>query len=172
MENYYRKVISLELDVAHPDTALEDKEKWNLDRETYLDSLNEYMKVERIISAQEGDEDTEYFVKWKALPYDFCTWESASLISELAQTEIDRYLDRTSKTPVTNQKEANLATRSGHHSGQSYHLLHCQSTSCIVSSQCYDPHQPPTGRFPCSTWLPGGCLPSSPTGALVAVADL
>lgn len=112
VENYYRKVITLELDVAHPDTALEDKEKWNLDRETYLDSLNEYMKVERIISAQEGDEDTEYFVKWKALPYDFCTWESASLISELAQNEIDRYLDRTSKTPVTNQKEANLATRS------------------------------------------------------------
>lgn len=112
MENYYRKVISLELDVAHPDTPLEDKEKWNLDRETYLDSLNEYMKVERIISAQEGDEDTEYFVKWKGLPYDFCTWESASLVSELAQTEIDRYLDRTSKTPVTNQKEANLATRS------------------------------------------------------------
>ena len=70
------------------------------------------MKVERIISAQEGDEDTEYFVKWKGLPYDFCTWESASLISELAQTEIDRYLDRTSKTPTTNQREASLATRS------------------------------------------------------------
>jgi chromodomain-helicase-DNA-binding protein 1 len=112
VENYYRKVISLELDVAHPNTALEDKEKWNLDRETYLDSLNEYMKVERIISAQDGDDDTEYYVKWKGLPYDFCTWEPAALISELAQTEIDRYLDRTSKMPTTNQREASLATRS------------------------------------------------------------
>jgi chromodomain-helicase-DNA-binding protein 1 len=112
VENYYRKIISHELDIAHPDTPLEDREKWNLDRETYIDSLNEYMKVERVISAQEGDEDTEYYVKWKGLPYDFCTWESASLVSELAQTEIDRYLDRTSKTPSTNQREASLATRS------------------------------------------------------------
>lgn len=98
--------------MVHPETALEDREKWNLDRETYLDSLNEYMKVERVISAQDGDEDTEYYVKWKALPYDFCTWESASLVSELAQNEIDRYLDRTSKMPQTNQREASLATRS------------------------------------------------------------
>lgn len=112
VENYFRKVILLELDMLHPDTALEDREKWNLDRETYLDSLNEYMKVERIISAQDGDEDTEYYVKWKGLPYDFCTWETAALVSELAQTEIDRYLDRTSKMPQTNQREASLATRS------------------------------------------------------------
>ncbi|KAM0723058.1 hypothetical protein Q7P37_001257 [Cladosporium fusiforme] len=106
------KVILLELDMVHPETALEDREKWNLDRETYLDSLNEYMKVERVISAQDGDEDTEYYVKWKALPYDYCTWESASLVSELAQNEIDRYLDRTSKMPQTNQREATFATRS------------------------------------------------------------
>ena len=98
--------------MALPNTAPEDREKWNLDRETYLDSLNEYMKVERVISAQDGDEETEYYIKWKSLPYDSCTWESATLVSELSQTEIDRYLDRASRQHSSNQKESSLATRS------------------------------------------------------------
>jgi len=42
----------------------EEKEKWNLDRETYLDALDDYMKVERVIGARDGEEeDTEYYVK-------------------------------------------------------------------------------------------------------------
>lgn len=98
--------------MAQPDTAPEDREKWNLDRETYLDSLNEFMKVERVISARDGDEETEYYVKWKALPYDNCTWETATLVSELSQIEIDRYLDRSSRQHTSNQKESSLATRS------------------------------------------------------------
>ena len=36
-------------------------------------------------------------------------------MSELAQTEIDRYLDRTSQLPVTNQNELKLRTRSPYH---------------------------------------------------------
>lgn len=72
------------------------------------------MKIERIIGAREGEEETEYLVKWKSLFYDSCTWEPASLVSELAQTEIDRFLDRSSKLPVSDKKEANLATRSSY----------------------------------------------------------
>ena len=95
-----------------PDVPPEDKERWNLDREAYLDSLNDYMKVERVIGARDGEEDTEYFIKWKGLFYDSCTWETASLVSELAQNEIDRYLDRSSKLPTSNQAESRIQTRS------------------------------------------------------------
>ena len=97
---------------SDPDVPLEDRERWNLDREAYLDSLNDYMHVERVIGARDGDEDTEYFVKWKSLFYDSCTWESASLVSELAQGEIDRYLDRSAKLPTSNKREEDLKTRS------------------------------------------------------------
>ncbi len=113
LENYFRKIVKVDLQVAHdPDIPPEDKEKWNLDREAYLDSLNDYMKVERVIGARDGEEDVEYYIKWKGLFYDSCTWESAALISELAQTQIDRYLDRSSKLPTSNANETRLSTRS------------------------------------------------------------
>ena len=89
----------------------EDKERWNLDRESYLDSLTDYMKVERVIGARDGEEDTEYYVKWKGLFYDSCTWESAALVSELAQDTIDAFLDRSSKLPTSNYNESRLSTR-------------------------------------------------------------
>lgn len=47
----------------------------------------------------------------KGLTYEFCTWESASLVSTLSQTEIDRYLDRASKLPSSDRNETNLNTR-------------------------------------------------------------
>ena len=47
----------------------------------------------------------------KGLFYDSCTWESAELISRIAQTEIDRYLDRSSSLPVSNKAESNPNTR-------------------------------------------------------------
>lgn len=113
LENYFRKTVKVDLQFAHdPDVPPEDKERWNLDREAYLDSLNDYMKVERIIGTREGDEGTEYYVKWRGLFYDSCTWENASLVSELAQIEVDRYLDRSSRVHVSNTTEARLATRS------------------------------------------------------------
>lgn len=47
----------------------------------------------------------------KSLFYDSCTWESGALVSEIAQGEIDRYLDRSSKLPVSDKTESNIATR-------------------------------------------------------------
>lgn len=94
------------------DTAPEERERWILDRETKLDELNERRQIERVIGARETSQETEYFIKWKALFYESCTWEKASLVSELAQSEIDRYLDRSSKLPQSDKKEMNLATRS------------------------------------------------------------
>lgn len=50
----------------------------------------------------------------KSLTYDCCTWEEESLVSDLAQGHIDRYLDRSSKLPVSDKMESTLATRTKH----------------------------------------------------------
>jgi chromodomain-helicase-DNA-binding protein 1 len=113
LENYYRKVVEAEHFLAQdPDVAPEEREKYTLDRETYLDALDDYMKVERVIGEQVGNDGREYYVKWKSLPYDQCTWEPESLVSELAQNEIDRYLDRSSRLPTSDRRESSLSTRS------------------------------------------------------------
>ncbi|KAH0284357.1 SNF2 family DNA-dependent chromodomain-containing ATPase, partial [Aureobasidium sp. EXF-3399] len=113
LENYYRKVVEAEHFLAQdPDVAPEEREKYTLDRETYLDALDDYMKVERVIGEQVGNDGREYYVKWKSLPYDSCTWEPESLVSELAQNEIDRYLDRSSRLPTSDKRESSLSTRS------------------------------------------------------------
>lgn len=115
LENYYRKIVKIDQQVAtDPDVAAEDKERWNLDREAYLDSLNDYTQVERVIGARDGEEGTEYYVKWKGLFYDSCTWETAELISDIAQTQIDNYLDRSAKLPVSDKNESNINTRSAY----------------------------------------------------------
>ncbi|MCJ1319670.1 hypothetical protein MMC15_005006 [Xylographa vitiligo] len=113
LENYFRKVVLEDIRMTHDeDVPPEEKEKWSLDRERDADALTDYMKVERVISTREGDDgDTEYFVKWKGLYYESCTWEHASMVSSIAQTEIDRYLDRTSKLPVSDKHESNPNTR-------------------------------------------------------------
>jgi chromodomain-helicase-DNA-binding protein 1 len=114
LENYIRKTLIEDLRVMHgSDVSPEEKEKWILDREQYIDALGDFSKVERVIGVRDGEEATEYYVKWKGLFYDQSTWESASLVSDIAQPEIDRYLNRTFQLPVSDKTESNLATRSG-----------------------------------------------------------
>ena len=64
----------------------------------------------------------------KGLFYDSCTWEEGSLVSEIAQKEIDRYLDRTSALPQSNKVESNPQTRSDFKpiSEQPSHIKHGQ----------------------------------------------
>jgi chromodomain-helicase-DNA-binding protein 1 len=46
------------------DIPPEEKEQWSLDRERDSDALGDYVKVERVISMQEGEDgETEYYVK-------------------------------------------------------------------------------------------------------------
>ena len=87
LENYIRKTLMHDLSLLEdPNTAPEDREKWILDREQYLDALEDYKKVERVIGDRDGELGTEYYVKWKGLPYDQATWESSTMVSEVAQT--------------------------------------------------------------------------------------
>ncbi|OAT10323.1 chromodomain-helicase-DNA-binding protein 1, variant 1 [Blastomyces gilchristii SLH14081] len=112
LDNYIRKILTLEIQYARdPEIIPEEKEKWNLDRERDVDAIEDYKKAERVIGSREIDGETEYYVKWKRLFYDYCTWEPASLVSEIAQREIDRYLDRTSHPPISSKSESNPLTR-------------------------------------------------------------
>lgn len=113
LDNYVRKVLNYEISyMLDPDMVPEDREKWNLDRERDLDAIEDFKNVERVIGSRQVDGDTEYYVKWKRLFYESCTWENSALVSEIAQTEVDRYLDRCSHPPVSNKTESNPATRS------------------------------------------------------------
>ena len=96
---------------SDPSIPPEEREKWNLDRERDADALVDYQKVEKVIGSRDGRTEKEYYVKWKGLSYDFCTWEAASLVGQLAQSEIDKFLDRSAKLPTSNKTESSLSTR-------------------------------------------------------------
>ena len=116
LENYYRKIVLDDIHVTRggDDVPLEEREKWMLDRERESDALLDYTKVERVIGSRDADNETEYYVKWKGLYYESCTWEKASLVSEMAQGAIDRFLDRSSRSLTSDRNESNPATRRPH----------------------------------------------------------
>ncbi|KAL8738090.1 MAG: hypothetical protein Q9181_001076 [Wetmoreana brouardii] len=102
-ENYFNKKIQDDLRLDRDDDMSPDeKESRLLAREHDTSEVEDYKKVERVISIREDEEgDIEYYVKWKRVPYDGCTWEDAGLISRIAQTEIDQYFDRGASLPVS-----------------------------------------------------------------------
>ncbi|KAI0177130.1 SNF2 super family protein [Pestalotiopsis sp. NC0098] len=113
LENYYRKVVEYEIDLkfAGDDIPPETREQYLLDKEREQDALADYTKVERIVAERNGDEGKEYFVKWKGLTYESCTWELASTIRDDTQDKIDQFLDRQARTWTSDKYETNLNTR-------------------------------------------------------------
>lgn len=114
LENYYKKMVEYELDLKFggDEISPEQREQWSLDREREEEALEDFTKVERIVSVRDGENDLEYLVKWKGLQYDDCTWEDAAMISSHAQDKIDQFLDRSSRSWQSDRKQANLDTRS------------------------------------------------------------
>ncbi|KAI1077094.1 P-loop containing nucleoside triphosphate hydrolase protein [Whalleya microplaca] len=114
LENYYRRTVEYEMQLkfAGDDIPPETREQYMLDKEREHDALEDYTKVERVVAQRSGDEGREYFVKWKGLTYEHCTWELASTISEEAQDKIDQFLDRQSRSWTSDRYESSPATRS------------------------------------------------------------
>ena len=113
VENYFRKIVDYELDLRFgDDVSPETKEQFFLDRERDEEAFEDYTQVERVVAVRDGDEDTEYFVKWKGLTYEECTWEVSADISPSFQDKIDQYLDRSTRSWQSDRKESNLDTRS------------------------------------------------------------
>lgn len=71
----------------------EEVEQLNIAREMKRQQLDEYLLVDRIVNTRTTERGTEYFVKWKELAYEECTWEVFEDIKE-SQSEIDKFLQR------------------------------------------------------------------------------
>ncbi|KAI2621231.1 P-loop containing nucleoside triphosphate hydrolase protein [Hypoxylon sp. NC1633] len=114
LENYYRRTVEYEMDLkyAGDDIPPETREQYMLDKERDQDALEDYTKVERVVTQRSGDEGREYFVKWKGLTYDNCTWELATTISTMAQDKVDQFLDRQSRSWTSDKYESNPTSRS------------------------------------------------------------
>ncbi|KAI0160978.1 hypothetical protein GGR52DRAFT_576390 [Hypoxylon sp. FL1284] len=114
LENYFRRIIDYEMDLkfAGDDIPPETQEQYMLDKEREQDALEDYTKVERVVTQRSGDEGREYFVKWKGLTYEHCTWEEAPTIGSMAQDKIDQFLERQSRSWTSDKIESNAATRS------------------------------------------------------------
>ena len=112
LDNYIKKILMEEERIINnPNIPPEDKEKWMLDREQHVDTIEDYKKVERVIGKRDVEEGMEYFVKWRGLFYDNATWEPASLISDIAQNEIDKYINRLHEDFRSTASEINPNTR-------------------------------------------------------------
>ncbi|KAL2756217.1 hypothetical protein ACRALDRAFT_1050450 [Sodiomyces alcalophilus JCM 7366] len=112
VENYYRVVVENELYIRFGyDVPPEAKEQFFLDRERAEEALADYTKVDRVVAVRDGEEETEYLIKWKGCYYDECTWEAASAISQDFQNKIDQFLDRSARQWVSDRKEMNPDTR-------------------------------------------------------------
>ncbi|KAI1430144.1 CHD1-like protein [Xylaria sp. FL1777] len=114
LENYYKRTVEYEIDLkfAGDEIPPETREQYMLDKERDQDALEDYTKVERVVAQRSGDEGREYFIKWKGLTYEYCTWELASTISSLAQDRIEQFLNRQSRSWTSEKTESNPATRS------------------------------------------------------------
>ncbi|KAL8785229.1 MAG: hypothetical protein Q9213_003498 [Squamulea squamosa] len=107
-ENYFKKVILEDLQLERDEEMSPDeKEQRLLARESANSEVEDYTKVERVISMREDDEgDIEYYIKWKRIAYEGCTWEKAELISTIAQAEVDRFINRAASLPVSGKPKA------------------------------------------------------------------
>ncbi|GMG55879.1 unnamed protein product [Ambrosiozyma monospora] len=100
LDNYINQYITLVREIRKdPFVTREDIEQMEIENETRRENLEDYKKVERIIDSERvtldnGESELRYFVKWKRLNYDECTWESASEIAPIAPKEVTSYQKR------------------------------------------------------------------------------
>ncbi|KAI4276736.1 MAG: hypothetical protein L6R38_005581 [Xanthoria sp. 2 TBL-2021] len=107
-ENYFKKSILEDLELERDeDMSPDEKEQRLLARESNTSEVEDYTKVERVISMRDDDDGgIEYYIKWKRIPYVGCTWEKAELISTIAQAEVDRFINRAASLPVSGKPKA------------------------------------------------------------------
>lgn len=83
-------------------------ESMNTSEDDFIAIRPEWTTVDRVIAIRGDDEQKEYLVKWKELPYDECSWEYESDISAF-QPEIEKFnriQSRSAKLSSSKQKSA------------------------------------------------------------------
>ncbi|KAI5966258.1 hrp3 [Candida pseudojiufengensis] len=100
LDNYIKQFIIYDNEVRNdPLTTKEDLEAMDIERERRRDEQEDYMQVERIVDSQrvekdDGETKLEYFVKWRRLYYDECSWEDAEEIARLAPDQVTKFQQR------------------------------------------------------------------------------
>ncbi|KAL7772143.1 hypothetical protein CFE70_002096 [Pyrenophora teres f. teres 0-1] len=81
LDNYFKGPVSSDMYFhSRKDEDPEEFEQHMVAREAERESQLDFHVVERVIDSRDGEDETDYFVKWKGLTYEFCTWEPASLM--------------------------------------------------------------------------------------------
>ncbi|KAK6200265.1 transcriptional regulator, partial [Scheffersomyces amazonensis] len=100
VENYIKQFIIIDQEIrTDPLTTREDIEAMDIERERKRDEQEEYCQVERIVESEriednEGQSKLQYFVKWKRLYYDECSWEDGEEIAKIAPDQVSKYQQR------------------------------------------------------------------------------
>ena len=100
LDNYINQYIILDREYRNdPFVTREDIEQLDIEAENRQENFNEYKKVDRIIDSERstldnGESALKYFVKWKRLNYDECTWELGSEIASLSPKQVQNYQNR------------------------------------------------------------------------------
>jgi len=95
-ENYVRKLEEERMIRADPNMSSEELEQRSINLEMFRETIQDYLKVERIIA--HNSQTGQYLCLWKRLNYDEATWEDPSEILPGAQAQVDAFLDRNSST--------------------------------------------------------------------------
>lgn len=114
VDNYFKQYIVLDADIrSDPSATREDIEAMDIERERRLDEHQEYIQVERIVDSdrvvENGESSLKFFVKWKRLNYDECTWEDASEIAEIAPLQVELFQSR-ANSKILPQYSANYGS--------------------------------------------------------------
>lgn len=100
VDNYIKQFIIIDQEIRNdPLTTKEDIEAMDIERERKRDEQEEYIHVERIVDSdriedENGDSQLQYYVKWRRLYYDECSWENAEKIAEIAPEQVSKYQQR------------------------------------------------------------------------------
>ena len=100
LDNYIKQFIIYDDEIRNdPLTTKEDLEAMDIERERKRDEQDEYTHVERIVDSErvetdDGETKLQYFVKWKRLYYDECSWEDAEEIAKIAPEQVTKYQQR------------------------------------------------------------------------------
>jgi chromodomain-helicase-DNA-binding protein 1 len=118
LTNFCKKTLDVRAELLHPRVTSEEWEDAAVLSSENRDALLEYTHIDRIIdereSKEDGDEVTEYLVKWRNLPYKDATWEPASALqSDEDLKAIDWYSDRLQSARAENAKRFNPSGREG-----------------------------------------------------------
>ncbi|VEU19477.1 DEKNAAC100795 [Brettanomyces naardenensis] len=100
LDNFINTFIVQDREIRNdPYVTREDIEQMEIEADTRRENFEEYKKVERIVTSERitlenGESELRYFVKWRRLNYDECTWEEASEIADLAPEEVTKFQTR------------------------------------------------------------------------------